>query len=148
MRLVRNRKVKLLEQLPLFHGCSDADLEYVAKLARDVRFDDGTTLLCQGTAGDEFFLLVEGGANVVADGRTIAHIRAGDYCGEIALLERINRTATVVAVGPVRTLVLHEPDFHAMLEAIPGLRARVSSAAFERLAHHAPQPSTDAPDHV
>jgi len=143
MRFVRNRKVKLLEQVPLFHGCSDAELAYVARLARDVRFDDGTTLLCEGAAGDEFFLLVEGGANVVAEGRTIAHIRAGDYCGEIALLERINRTASVVAVGPVRALVLSEPDFTTMLEAVPGLRGRVSSAAFERLAHHTPQASTE-----
>jgi CRP-like cAMP-binding protein len=143
MRLFRSRKVKLLEQLPLFHGCSDTELAYVAKRAREVSFDDGATLLYEGETGDEFFLLVEGGADVVADGRTIAHVRAGDYCGEIALLEQINRTASVVAVGPVRALVLREPHFTAVLDAVPVLRGRVSSAAFERLAHHAPRTSAD-----
>ena len=135
MRLRRDAKVKLLEQVPLFHGCTDAELSRVAKLARDVvSYDDGSTLMYEGARGDEFLLLVEGRANVRIQDHEMGALRPGDYLGEIALLNQSPRTATVVAEGRVRALVFDEQAFATMLDEVPAVRPRVTRTALDRLA--------------
>lgn len=132
---MRGAKVKLLEQVPLFHGCTDAELARVAKLARElVTYEDGATLVYEGAQGDEFFLLVEGRANVSIQDRDVSSLRPGDYLGEIALLNQSPRTATVVAEGQVRALVFDEQAFATMLDEVPAVRPRVTRTALDRLA--------------
>jgi len=136
MRLRRDAKVRLLEEVPLFHGCTDAELARVAKLARDVvSYSDGSTLIYEGALGDEFLLLVEGRAKVQIQGHEVSILRPGDYFGEIALLNQSARTATVVAEGPMRALVFDEGAFAAMLDEVPAVRPRVTRTALDRLAH-------------
>lgn len=143
MRLLRNNKVALLEQMPLFHGCSQQDLAFIAKLTSEMRYQDGDTMLHAGAAGHEFVVLVEGQADVQVDGRTVNSIGAGDYLGEISLLEQTRRTASVIAKGPVRALVLDEDGFEKMLTRAPALRSRVNRGAFERLTREPPDQSAD-----
>lgn len=134
MRLHRHSKVRLLEQVPLFHGCTDAELARVAKLVREiVTYADGATLMYEGARGDEFLLLVEGRASVRIQDQEMGSLRPGDYLGEIALLNQSPRTATVVGEGRVRALVFDEKAFATMLEEVPAVRPRVTRTALDRL---------------
>lgn len=136
MRLRRDAKVRLLEQVPLFHGCTDAELARVARLVRAVvSYEDGSILMYEGARGDEFLLMVEGRAIVRIQDQEVSSLRPGDYLGEIALLNQSPRTATVVAEGRVRALVLDEQAFATMLDEVPAVRPRVTRTALDRLAH-------------
>lgn len=143
MTFLRNGKVALLEQVPLFDGCSHQDLTYIAKLASELQYDDGALILHQGVAGHEFLVLVEGDADVQIGGKTVNSIHAGDYVGEISLLEQTRRTASVVARGRARALVLDEEGFEKMLAKVPAIRSRVNRGAFERLAGEVPEQPAD-----
>jgi CRP-like cAMP-binding protein len=146
MRLRKGAKVKLLEQVPLFHDCSKSELARVAELAEELRVDDGGFIVRKGTVGHEFVVLVEGHADVVEDGSTIASVGAWDYIGEISLVGQTRRTASVIARGPVRALSIDEQAFHTLMAEIPSLRAKVNRAAFDRMAQEPPPESAPGPD--
>lgn len=143
MRLHRDHKTKLLKGVPLFHGCSDDELTKVAKLAAEVEFGDGDTLLRAGTSGHEFLVLVEGQAEVLMGGEHLAEAGPGAYFGEISLLEQTRRTATVVAKGEVHVLAWDDEGFKRMLAEVPTVRAKVNKQAFERLANVEPDQPAD-----
>ena len=88
-------KVELIRNLPLFELCSKRDLRRIASLAVERDLDEGSELIQEGEPGTEFFVVVEGEVDVRRRGRRVARLGAGSYVGEIALLSRSPRTATV-----------------------------------------------------
>jgi CRP/FNR family transcriptional regulator, cyclic AMP receptor protein len=88
----------------------------------------------QGTLGSEFFVLIDGAAEVQKDGKRLALLGAGDFFGEIALVTRAPRTATVTLIEPSSLLVMTERDFDALLKAETEIQARVLRALADRLA--------------
>ena len=134
----RDPKVKVLKSVPLFHGCSSDDLALISKLAAEMTFEDGETLLRAGSSGHEFLLLVEGKADVLVGGQVVSTAGPGQHFGEISLLEQSRRTATVVAQGPVRILAWDDAGFQRILAEVPTVRAEVNKQAFERQANVEP----------
>ena len=133
MRLSRQTKVDLLKRIPLFAGCSRAELEAVSRVADELRIPAGRVLMRQGAPGRELVVLVEGEVTVERDGATIAVRRDGDHVGELALVTGRPRTATVTATTDLRVLVLDRTSFARLLQAGPSLAVKVVKAVAERL---------------
>ncbi len=132
--LRRNQKVELIRKAPLFAHLSNRELEQIAQIADEIDLREGKEMTRQGSLGREFFVLLEGDAEVVKDGRRINTLGAGDFFGEIALVSDTPRTATVTATSPVRALVITDRSFKRVLEDMPQIQAKVLSALAERLA--------------
>lgn len=112
--------VEHLAAVPLFSACSKKDLELVAKRADDIKVEAGTRLVEEGAAGSEFFVVVDGTATVSRHGRRVATIGPGGFFGDLALLDRAPRNATVTADTPMELVVLGQREFAALLEDVSG----------------------------
>jgi CRP-like cAMP-binding protein len=125
-------KLDTLRRLPLFAGISARELRAVSKLADEIDVPAGYTLTRQGEPGHELVFIVDGSAEVSRDGQRINRVRSGDIVGEIAVLTRGERTATVTTTRPTRAFVMTARDFWTILERVPSLRFKV----LERFASH------------
>lgn len=117
-------------KIPLFARVPKRHLRMIFKRMSEYTYEDGVTILKDGHPGEVLFVLLEGEARVVRGGRTVARLRAGDFFGEIAVLDRRPRTASVVAASPVRCLTLHRDDLRDVAAAEP----TVAWALLEELA--------------
>jgi len=132
--LRRNQKVELISRAPLFANLGKRDLEHVAQLADEIDLREGKEMTRQGEPGREFFVLLEGEADVVKDGRRVNQLSGGDFFGEIALVSDTPRTATVTATTPVRALVITDRSFRRLLKEQPEISSKVLAALAARLA--------------
>lgn len=126
-------KLDLLRQTWLFSGLNRRELAVVARAADEVRVPAQTVLIKEGDRGREFFLIIEGRASVRRGGRRIASLGPGQYFGELALLDRGPRSATVIADTDMNLLVLEQRAFVGELQAIPGLALKLLVASAQRL---------------
>ena len=133
MALRKNAKLELLKRVPLFGDCSKRELEEIAKIADEIDFREGKELTREGAAGREFFVLVEGTAEVTKGKRKLGTLSDGDFFGEISLITRLPRTATVTTVSPVRALVVTDRSFRRLLESDRQIQRKVLTALGERL---------------
>jgi CRP-like cAMP-binding protein len=134
VRLRKDAKTELLKRVPLFAQCSKRELETIGGIADEIDLNEGRELTREGAPGREFFVLIEGQADVLKDGRKINTLGAGDFFGEIALVHQSPRTATVKAASPVRALVVTERNFRRLLEQNPEVQRKVLLALAERVA--------------
>jgi CRP/FNR family transcriptional regulator, cyclic AMP receptor protein len=137
----RDAKVEALKRASLFEGLSRKQLVELAKVAEDVDVAAGKVLCRQGDSGREFFVIMEGEAEVTKDGKHIATCRAGEFFGEIALIEQVPRTATVTAKTPIRFFVITSQDFLRLLDEQPGLERKVLRSLARRLIPHHDDPT-------
>ncbi len=135
--LGKNAKIELLSRIPLFTRCSRAELREVALSADEIDLPEGHVLMREGQRGREFFVLVDGTARVTRKGRKVADLRSGDWLGEIAILTRSPRTATVTATSPVRALVIRDGAFRNVVETMPRVALGVLASVGQRLEHDA-----------
>jgi CRP/FNR family transcriptional regulator, cyclic AMP receptor protein len=126
-------KVDLIRGLPLFELCSRRDLRRIAGLADERSVDAGAELIREGEPGTEFYVVVEGEIEVRRGAKPVARLGAGSFVGEIALLSRSPRTATVVATTPLRVLAIEGKSFVALLDSLPELWLKVARALAERV---------------
>ena len=131
--LRKNAKADLIKRAPLFARCSNRELAEVASLADEIDVREGKELTKEGTRGREFFVLIEGTADVKRKGRKINTMQPGDFFGEIALISGSPRTATVIATSPVRALVITDRAFRSLLRKSPPMQMKVLEALAERL---------------
>ena len=134
MTLARNAKVELLKKVPLFAGCSKAELRELAIVADELDLKEGRTLVREGRPGREFFILLDGSVRVSRNGRKLADLGAGDWFGEIALLTDTPRSATVTATAPIRVLVITDRAFRRVVEWMPSIALKVLATVGKRLA--------------
>jgi CRP-like cAMP-binding protein len=132
--LAHNSKLDLIRSVPLFSGASRSELEEIAKIADEIDLPEGKVLIQEGDQGHEFFVLVEGTAEVARGGKKVAAIGPGDFFGEIALIAKTPRNATVTTTSPVRALVITERSFRALLDHMPEIAVTILVALAERLA--------------
>ena len=122
-----------LTGVPLLADLSKRDLEHVARWADEVDMAPGRHLLDEGALPHEFFLILEGEVEVTHDGQTLATLGPGDFFGEIAILEDMRRTATVVTTTPCRLAVMTPQAFSSMRSSMPVVADRIQAAALARM---------------
>ena len=120
------RGISLFESLP-----SDARTA-IAQHADQLDIPEGTELARQGEFAYEFFVLEDGTADVLRDGDRIAELGPGDFLGEMGIMERVVRNATVVTTSPARVIVMSEQDFRSMARANAAVASRLRAAVEQR----------------
>lgn len=132
-RRLGKQGVDLLARVSLFAGLNRRHLKQVAAVADEVSFRARETVVQQGMLGGAFFVILEGEAKVVRDGRTIATLRPGEFFGEISLLDGGPRTASVIADTPLACIRLQKPAFKKVLLREPGVGAKLLFEVARRL---------------
>jgi len=117
----------------LFADLSTPQLQGVAHAFEESLFQDEERVLRQGMTGGGFFLIMDGEASVRVDGEERARLGRGEFFGEVSILLGEPPVADVVAVGPLRCLVLAGPAVHKFLLAHPSLMYRMLQASARRL---------------
>jgi CRP-like cAMP-binding protein len=117
----------------MFAGCSDAELAEIDRLADEVQVGSGRMIMRQGDLGQEFAVIISGTVDVVRDEVTVATLGPGDYFGELALLEAIPRTASVVAATDVVLEVIDRRGFNTLLDDLPSLSRSMLKGMAHRL---------------
>jgi CRP-like cAMP-binding protein len=121
-----------IQSVPLFGDVPRRFRSEVVRWADELDAPAGTEIIRQGEYAQEFFVIVEGEADVVKDGERIAVLEAGQFFGEVGLLGNSWRTASVIARTPMRLLVLAPREFSSLLLAAPAIAERVRDTARER----------------
>ncbi len=124
--------VRNVQKVPLFASLKKKQRQQVARWADEIDEPAGYHLLDQGRFAHEFFVLLEGAVEIRQDDVHINDLGPGDFFGEIALVENVRRTATVVSTTPVRAIVMNERDFGEMRREMPAVAARIEAAIRER----------------
>lgn len=134
MPLSRADAAQLLSAVPLFSHCSKRDLAAVARLAHELDLPAGHTLINEDARiAYSFFVLIDGGAEVRRQGRIVARLGPGDFFGELALLLRRPRTATVTLTSRSRLLSISAHHFQPLLMSSPSIQFKLLEALAERL---------------
>ena len=123
-----------LKDVPIFSGLSKKELATVAREVDELDVAPGKELARQGQFGHEFFVIVDGSAEVVRDGTKIAELGPGDFFGEMALLDDERRSATVKAANPMRVLAMTRQSFRSLANSVPHVHATVAAAIKARRA--------------
>ena len=117
-----------LKQLPLFENVPDEDLQKIAPFVAEVSVSEGKPLVEEGDYSYEFMAIEEGTADVKRGGETLATLGPGDFFGEMGLVEKDRRNATVVATSPMRLITLSSWDVKRLEKLIPTAAARIREA--------------------
>jgi CRP/FNR family cyclic AMP-dependent transcriptional regulator len=126
-------KIDILNKVPLFSGLSKRAMNEIAKITDEIDLPAGKELIREGDPGRQFFVLLEGGAEVRRKGRKLNTLGAGDFFGEISLVTERPTTAAVTLTEPSSALVISRPAFRRMLLAQPGVQLQVLEALAERV---------------
>lgn len=110
-----------LTKVPLFSACTKKDLATVAKHSEHLTIKAGTEMTTEGRVGYEFYVIIDGKAKVSRNGKEINVLGPGDSFGELSLLDRAPRNATVTADTDIDALILGQREFSALLDIIPTL---------------------------
>ena len=126
--------IERFRAVPIFSACSNAELAEVDRVADEVHVEAGRTIMSQGDLGQELAVVIEGQVEVVKDGTTVATLGPGSYFGEIALLDSLTRTASVVAVTDVVLEVIDRRGLNTLLDDVPSIARSLLAGVSQRLA--------------
>ena len=129
----KDEKLDQLGRMWLFSACTKRDLQTIGRASDEVDVAAGKTLTEEGRAGHEFYLILDGKASVRRKGKKVATLGPGQYFGELSLLDRGPRSATVVADSDMRLLVLGQREFNGVLDEVPGLAHKLLRTMASRL---------------
>lgn len=128
-----DRYIDHLATVSLFALCSRADLAKIARVTDEVRVDAGRVLMTEGEPGHEAFVIVDGTATVTRGGEVLATVGPGAVVGEMALVDRAPRNATVTADTTMDLLVLGKREFSGLLDEAPDFRSSILAALADRV---------------
>lgn len=133
MTLTHDRRTELLAGCPLFKGIGADGLAALAELSAAVDYPAGHVIARQGEIGTGFFVVVDGEVRVVRDGAVVARLGPGEFFGELSVLDRMPRNATVAAEVPTSCLALASWDFEKVLLDQPALTLAILRGVAARL---------------
>jgi CRP-like cAMP-binding protein len=131
--MARDSKLEHLGQVRLFSALNKKELTLLGRASDELQVSSGKVIVEEGTVGREFFLILEGQAVVRRGGRKVAILGPGQYFGELALLDRAPRNATVVAETDMLVLVLGQREFAGILDGLPPVSMKLLQAMAHRL---------------
>ncbi|MGZ9159723.1 MAG: cyclic nucleotide-binding domain-containing protein [Candidatus Limnocylindrales bacterium] len=137
-----DQKLAMLAKVPLLAGLSDKELEAVGRLADEVDLPAGKVVARQGDIAEEFFIILDGTVSVERNGDHLRDMRPGNFFGELAMLAKVPRTATVTTTTAARLLVIGHREFTSLLTTMPSVQARVMHAVAHLVATLEPDRTT------
>jgi CRP/FNR family cyclic AMP-dependent transcriptional regulator len=129
-----------LANVPIFSGCSKRELTLIARAAKEVNHKEGTVIAREGERGIGLFLILNGECEVTIGGKRKAKLSAGDFFGEVALLDGGPRTATVTALTPVKLVGITGWVFRGLLMEHPSIALKTLESVAGRLRAVAKEP--------
>jgi len=130
-------RILFFKRVPLFANLSPIDLKQVATIADEEFFSDGEEIAHEGDIGDVMYIIVSGEVRVLiaADQgqKEIARRKAGDYVGDMSIIGREPRIASLVAAGDVRTLCIDQKSFEGLIRERPDVSLAVIRVLNQRL---------------
>ncbi len=129
----RSELQQLIRAVPLFAGLFPSEVDRIALVMKPRDVAAGEVICAEGEPGREFFVLARGHAGIQRQGETVAELHVGDHFGELALLDRGPRSATVTALDDCRLYVLGDAAFAAVLNEVPALAQKLLAALARRL---------------
>jgi CRP-like cAMP-binding protein len=124
-----------LKKIPVFADVDDEELRHIANLMAEVSVPDGKELVREGDYSYDLLVIEEGTAKVEKSGDTVAELGPGDVVGEMGVLERAQRNATVVATSPMRLFTLTGWDIRRLRKSAPDAVDHLRSVVAERKEH-------------
>jgi CRP/FNR family transcriptional regulator, cyclic AMP receptor protein len=124
--------VSQLKSIPLFEEVGDEELAQIAPFATEVEVEEGRELVREGDFSYEFMAIEEGQAEVTRAGEHVASLGPGDFFGEMGLIERTLRNATVTAKTPIRLVTLTGWDLKRVERSAPQAMERIRAVLEER----------------
>jgi len=112
-------KSALLARIDFFKGCTPRQLDDIAKLVGERELEPGDVLCRQGERGTDAFVLVDGEASVIIDGRKVAVVGEGEVVGELSIERGGLRSATLTAITPLHVLVVDPREIESVLASDP-----------------------------
>jgi CRP-like cAMP-binding protein len=122
-----------LRQLAVFARCTPKELEALTRIGTVIRVDPGYTFTRQGRRGVEFFIVMDGTARCLVNDHLVATYEAGEFFGEMAIIDSAPRSATVEAETAMTVLVVDSREFTLMLERAPSSVQPLLTAMAQRL---------------
>jgi CRP-like cAMP-binding protein len=122
-----------LASVPLFAQCSKHDLAEIARFVDEIDVDAGRELITEGDVGHEAFIVVDGTATVTRGGDTVADVGPGAVFGEMALIDRVPRNASVTATTPMKLIVIGKREFSGLLDESSSFRGSIMAALAARV---------------
>jgi CRP/FNR family transcriptional regulator, cyclic AMP receptor protein len=125
---------KRLSELPLFEGLDETSLRTISKAAHEISVEEGAELVREGDYSYDLTIIDEGQAEVMHDGQVVATLGPGDVFGEVGVVRKGLRNATVRASTPMRLITLTGWDLRRLRNGTPELATRLQALADERAA--------------
>jgi len=129
----KKQHLESLRSVALFSACSNKDLEKVAKATDEIEMTAGTMIMDQGRLGREAFVIVDGEVIVKRNNRKVATLGPGSVVGELSLLDKGPRTATVVCETDCTLLVIDQRRFMGVLDSIPAISHKLMASLASRI---------------
>lgn len=123
----------MLSSVPLFDGLSKRELNAIVNVAKEIEFEEDHAIVEEGATGVGFHLILEGEVAVLVGGRKRATLGAGNYFGEMSLLDGGPRSATVKTATPVRTLAITSWAFLPLIDKSPSIAKKMLQEMSRRL---------------
>ena len=131
--MARQSHLDVLASVPLFSACSKKELQHLARASDQLDLPAGRVLCEQDSIGREAFIILDGEAEVRRNNRKVATLKRGDAVGELALLDRGPRTATVTAATDMSVLVLGVREFAGIIDEVPTIAHKLMKALAARI---------------
>jgi CRP/FNR family transcriptional regulator, cyclic AMP receptor protein len=125
--------VESLRAIPLFSELSARDLKRLAASMSEKTYEPGQVVVSQGTGGVGFFVILDGRAKVSQDGEDRGTLGAGDYFGEMALIDGEDRAASVHAEGQLRCAAMTMWNFRPFVKENPDVAWALLNALAKRV---------------
>ena len=125
--------IPLLKKTPIFAKTSESSLKTMLKSAVEKTVPTGEKLVKKGEAGAGFYLILEGKAEVVANGEKLATFKSGDFFGELAVIDGAPRTADVIALAETTCIVVSQWAMRSLISSHSEIALSIMEELVRRL---------------
>lgn len=121
-----------LKRIPIFQDVPDEDLRVITTFATSDEVPEGTVIVKEGDFANHFMAIEEGSAKVLRDGEEVGQLSTGDIFGEMGLLDKEKRSATIEATSRVKLIKIERWELQRMKKMMPGVYGKIEQLAAER----------------